>query len=55
MWYKNFDKLIKYINDNSTYRVTLKYGTPTDYINIINKEGNIYPTKTDDFYPYADH
>lgn len=37
MWYLNFDKLIKKINSNSSYGVTLKYGTPSDYISAINK------------------
>lgn len=54
LWYMNFDKLIKQINSNSSYGVTLKYATPAEYISAINKENNVYPTKTDDFYPYAD-
>lgn len=55
IWFKNVDKLINYINGKSSqYGVTIKYSTPSEYINIIQKEGNTYPTKKDDFFPYAD-
>lgn len=36
MWYKNVDKLIKYINSRPEYGVNIKYSTPKDYINAIN-------------------
>ena len=32
MWFKNFDKLIKYINDRPEYGVKLIYSTPGAYI-----------------------
>ena len=55
IWFKNVDKLINYINARSTqYGMTIKYSTPSEYINVIQKEGNTYPTKVDDFFPYAD-
>jgi hypothetical protein len=31
------------------------YSTPGDYIRAINKENMTYPTKEDDFFPYADN
>lgn len=38
MWFKNVDKLMKYINDRSSqYGVSIKYSTPAEYINAINK------------------
>lgn len=55
MWYKNVDKLIKYINDRPDFGVTVKYSTPSDYIEAIRKESAVYPVKTDDFFPYADN
>lgn len=55
MWYKNVDKLIKYINARPEYGVTVKYSTPSDYIEAIRKESATYPVKTDDFFPYADN
>ncbi len=55
IWFKNVDKLINYINARSSqYGMTIKYSTPSEYINTIQKEGNTYPTKFDDFFPYAD-
>ena len=55
MWYKNVDKLIKFINDRPEYGVKVMYSTPSKYIKAIQAEGNKYPTKTDDFFPYADY
>lgn len=55
MWYKNVDKLIKYINSRSEFGMTIKYSTPIDYINGIQQEKATYPIKTDDFFPYADN
>ena len=55
MWYKNFDKLLKYINSRPEFGVKIQYSTPSLYINAIQGEGQTYPGKTDDFFPYADH
>jgi lysosomal alpha-mannosidase len=54
MWYKNYDRLIKYINSKPELGVKIKYSTPDDYIEAIQKEKATYPSKTDDFFPYAD-
>jgi len=33
LWYKNLDKLIKYINDNKdTYNATVLYSTPEEFL-----------------------
>lgn len=37
MWFMNFDKLINHINKNSSYGVTFKYATPSEYISAINR------------------
>lgn len=55
MWYKNVDKLIKYINSRPEFGVTIAYSTPGEYIAAIQKEKATYPIKTDDFFPYADN
>lgn len=55
MWTMNMDKLMGYINNKSDFGVTVKYATPGEYISAISKEGLQYPTKTDDFFPYADY
>lgn len=54
MWFKNIDKLIKFINDRPEYGVKIIYSTPGNYIKQIQTEGLKYPTKDDDFFPYAD-
>ena len=55
IWFKNVDKLINYINGKSaTYSMKFKYATPSEYISAIKLEKNTYPTKSDDFFPYAD-
>lgn len=55
MWFKNVDKLLNYINSRPEFGVTVKYSTPSDYIKAIRSEAATYPTKTDDFFPYADN
>lgn len=55
MWTMNMDRLIKYINNNAGYGMTIKYATPGEYIRAIYQEGWQYSTKTDDFFPYADY
>ena len=54
MYFKNIDKLMKYINSKPEYGVKLIYSTPDEYITAIRKEEISYPTKEDDFLPYAD-
>lgn len=54
VWYKNLDKLIKYINSNPQYNMELKYSTPSAYVKEVNQQGLNYSTKTDDFFPYSD-
>ena len=54
-WYKNIDKLIKYVNTElgESEKVHLMYSTPTCYLKALNEEGLDWSAKTDDFYPYA--
>lgn len=53
--YKNIDKLMDYINDRSeAYGVKIIYSTPSIYLEELNKLDIKFPTKTDDFFPYAD-
>lgn len=38
MWFKNYDKLLKYINDRSAqYGMKIIYSTPSQYIDAIQK------------------
>ncbi|XP_060071726.1 lysosomal alpha-mannosidase-like [Ylistrum balloti] len=53
-WFKNLDKLIKYVNNQSNKtNVNLLYSTPSCYLSSVNKEAVRWPTKEDDFFPYA--
>ncbi|XP_068205819.1 lysosomal alpha-mannosidase-like isoform X1 [Palaemon carinicauda] len=54
-WYKNLDKLIKYVNarQQNGSNVNVFYSTPSCYLDALNKANLSWPTKTDDFFPYA--
>ncbi|XP_022084551.1 lysosomal alpha-mannosidase-like [Acanthaster planci] len=54
-WYKNLDKLIKYVNlkQNET-NVHAFYSTPSCYTHSLNQVTKTWSTKSDDFFPYAD-
>ena len=54
MWFKNLDKLMNYINNRPEFNAKVLYSTPSIYLSEINKIGATYPTKYDDFLPYAD-
>ncbi|XP_077291379.1 lysosomal alpha-mannosidase-like isoform X2 [Arctopsyche grandis] len=52
LWYKNMDKLIKYVNEREP-KVNLLYSTPACYIKSLYDSNAIWPVKQDDFFPYA--
>ncbi|XP_074649565.1 lysosomal alpha-mannosidase-like [Tubulanus polymorphus] len=55
MWFTNTDKLIRYINNRQANgsKVNIFYSTPSCYLYATNKAGLTWPTKSDDFFPYA--
>ncbi|KAK3085809.1 hypothetical protein FSP39_008930 [Pinctada imbricata] len=55
MWYKNLDKLMYYINREHAQggNINLLYSTPSCYLNQVNKANLTWPSKQDDFFPYA--
>jgi lysosomal alpha-mannosidase len=56
MQFKNFDKVMKYINERSNeYNMTIRYSTPSEYIKSIRQEKRQYSVKKDDFFPYSDY
>lgn len=55
MWYKNMDKLIDFINKRPEFGVKFIYSTPSTYVKAIQGEGQKYPKKEDDFFPYSDN
>jgi len=54
MDFKNYDRLMKYINSQPQYNVNVFYSTPNTYIDTVNAQNITYPFKYDDFFPYAD-
>ncbi|CAF5185294.1 unnamed protein product, partial [Rotaria magnacalcarata] len=54
-WYKNLDKLIRYVNAQQVNGsgVNIFYSTPTCYLYALNKVNRTWTTKTDDFFPVS--
>lgn len=40
IFYKNLDKLIKYVNEHPEYNMQLKYSTPSEYIKAVNEQNH---------------
>ncbi|XP_053694119.1 lysosomal alpha-mannosidase isoform X2 [Sabethes cyaneus] len=55
MWFKNQDKLIKYTNARQANgsNVNVLYSTPSCYLKALHDADITWPTKSDDFFPYA--
>ncbi|CAF0923686.1 unnamed protein product [Adineta steineri] len=56
LWFKNLDKLIKYVNAQQTNGsdVNVFYSTPSCYVYALNKVDRAWTSKTDDFFPLGD-
>ncbi|XP_019717347.1 lysosomal alpha-mannosidase [Hippocampus comes] len=56
LWYKNLDKLIRYVNarQSNGSRVNVLYSTPSCYLQELHRANLSWALKTDDFFPYAD-
>lgn len=53
MWFKNLDKLIKYSNERTEHQLNVFYSTPSCYLKALHNANITWPTKSDDFFPYA--
>ncbi|XP_049286781.1 lysosomal alpha-mannosidase-like isoform X4 [Anopheles funestus] len=55
MWFKNLDKLIRYTNARQSEGslVNVFYSTPSCYLKAVQEAHVEWPTKSDDFFPYA--
>jgi hypothetical protein len=54
MEFKNMDKVIKYINSHpDEYNMTLKYSTPSIYVDAVHAAGLGWELNQFDFFPYA--
>eukprot|EP00063_Salmo_salar_P065684 XP_014040519.1 PREDICTED: lysosomal alpha-mannosidase [Salmo salar] len=56
LWYKNLDKLIRYVNQKQSNgsEVNVLYSTPSCYLQELHRANLTWPLKRDDFFPYAD-
>uniref|UniRef100_A0A8C7N966 Alpha-mannosidase n=1 Tax=Oncorhynchus kisutch TaxID=8019 RepID=A0A8C7N966_ONCKI len=56
LWYKNLDKLIRYVNQmqSNGSEVNVLYSTPSCYLQELHRVNLTWPLKGDDFFPYAD-
>uniref|UniRef100_A0AAQ6AET3 Lysosomal alpha-mannosidase n=1 Tax=Amphiprion ocellaris TaxID=80972 RepID=A0AAQ6AET3_AMPOC len=56
LWYKNLDKLIRYVNglQSNSSKVNVLYSTPSCYLQELHRANLTWALKTDDFFPYAD-
>ncbi|GAB2278356.1 hypothetical protein Dimus_013039 [Dionaea muscipula] len=52
-WFRQIDKFIHYVNLDG--RVNALYSTPSIYTDSKYATSEVWPLKTDDFFPYADH
>jgi hypothetical protein len=48
------DKIIKYINNHPEYGMTLKYSTPSIYLDAVHSTNLTWSLNKYDFFPYAD-
>lgn len=54
-WYENLDKLFEAVNDlEPVEHVRIFYSTPSCYLKSLHESRRRWPTKLDDFFPYAD-
>ncbi|XP_011872614.1 PREDICTED: lysosomal alpha-mannosidase isoform X2 [Vollenhovia emeryi] len=53
MVFGNLDKLIRYTNQRNGSTVNVIYSTPSCYLKALNDLNLHWPTKSDDFFPYA--
>ncbi|XP_072745213.1 lysosomal alpha-mannosidase isoform X1 [Anoplolepis gracilipes] len=53
MYFMNLDKLIRYTNQRNGSTVNVIYSTPSCYLKALNDKKLQWPTKNDDFFPYA--
>jgi lysosomal alpha-mannosidase len=55
VWFKNLDKLIKYVNElqGNGSKINAFYSTPSCYLKALHEAGQTWTSKSDDFFPYA--
>ncbi|PAA93761.1 hypothetical protein BOX15_Mlig010811g1, partial [Macrostomum lignano] len=52
--YENYDKLMAYINSRADWNANVKFGTLSEYFDLLAKQNASFPSLTGDFFTYAD-
>ncbi|RXG53229.1 Alpha-mannosidase 2 [Armadillidium vulgare] len=52
--YKNYQKLLEWVNEHPSYHAEIKWGTLNDYFREVKKRTKTYPTLKGDFFVYSD-
>ena len=53
--WSNMDQVVKHINEEGTYGITIRYSTVSEYFAAVAKEQTAVNVITGDFFPYADN
>lgn len=53
--YDQMDKIIKFVNEYNKVNVTLRYSTPSEYLDALKQDKVKWATKYDDGFPYSDN
>lgn len=54
--FENYEKIMKYVNENPSLNAEIKFGTLADFFNSLNAQSSFdtFPTVAGDFFTYAD-
>lgn len=52
-WFKNMDKLIDVVNNQTNGNINVFYSTPSCYTKALHDSNRIWTSKSDDYFPYA--
>ncbi len=53
--FSSLDRMMEYFNTNPKLKIDIRYSTLSEYFEVINNTENQWPSKSGDFFPYADH
>ena len=51
--YLSMDNMIDYMNENHGDKYHFRYSTPSNYVDALKVKDHVWPTKTDDMFPYS--
>ena len=51
--FTQLDNMIEYMNKHHSDKYFFRYSTPSEYISAVHSHDLVWPSKTDDFFPYG--